>query len=160
MRRHARHPAGFSLAEVLLVVVISGVMLSLALPAINTARDGAARRAARQQLSAAFAATRGAALQKGKSATLTLTAGTATVSVLSGIASTATTVLGPIRFDSTLNASIAALNGAPTTVAYSARGLLTPTPVSTQKYQISIGTLRDTVCVSPAGVILPKGCQL
>jgi prepilin-type N-terminal cleavage/methylation domain-containing protein len=151
---------GMSLPELLIVVVIAAALFAIAVPKIGAARDGASRRAARQELSAAFAATRAAALQKGKTATLTLTSTSATVAVQSGLAGNAVTVWGPIRFDKSLSATIEALNGAPTSVSYNARGLLTPTPVGTQKYRVTVGALRDTVCISPAGIILPKGCQL
>ncbi len=149
-----------TLPELLIVVGIAAVLFALALPKIATARDGAAKRAARQELAAAFAATRAAALQKGKTATLTLTSTSASVAVLSGIAGTSVNVWGPIRFNTTLNASIEALSGAPTSVAYNARGMLTPTPAGTLKYRVTVGALKDTVCISPAGIILGKGCTL
>lgn len=143
-----------------MVVAIAAAVFALAVPKIGDARDGASRRAARQELSAAFAATRAAALQKGKTATLTLTSNSATVNVLSGMAGASVTVWGPIRFNTSLNATIESLNGAPTSVQYNARGMLTPTPASTLKYRVTVGSKRDTVCISPAGIILPKGCQL
>lgn len=143
-----------------MVVAIAAAVFALAVPKIGDARDGASRRAARQELSAAFAATRAAAMQKGKTATLTLTSNSASVAVLSGMAGTSVTVWGPIRFNTSLNATIEPLNGATTSIAYNARGMLTPTPVSTLKYRVTVGTKRDTLCISPAGIILPKGCQL
>lgn len=149
-----------TLPELLIVVAIAGTLFALAVPKIAGARDGAAKRAARQELSAAFAATRAAALQKGKTATLTLTSTSATVAVLSGMAATSTTVYGPIRFNTTLNATIEAMGGSPTSISYNARGLLTPTPAGTLRYKVTVGTQRDTVCLSPAGIILPKGCSL
>lgn len=149
-----------TLTELLMVVAVAAIVFMLAVPKIAVMRDGAGRRAARQQLVAAFAATRAAALQKGKSATLTLTSGSATVTALSGLAGTEVTVWGPLAFDSTLNAKIEALDGASNTISYNARGILTPTPAGTLKYRLKVGTMQDTVCISPAGIILPKGCKL
>ena len=144
----------------MIVMAVSAIMVGFAIPNVFMARDTASRRAARQELAAAFAAARAAALQKGKLATLTLTTNSATVSVLSGIAGTAVTVLGPVQFNTSLMARIDALDGAPTTIQFNARGMMTPTPATTQLYQVSVGMLKDTVCISPAGIILPKGCQL
>jgi hypothetical protein len=134
--------------------------MALGFPKIAAARDGASRRAARQQLVTAIAATRAAAFQKGKIATLSLTSTSATVSVLSGLAGNAVTVMGPIRFNTSLGSTITPLSGAPPTVQFNSRGMLTPTPEAPLRYLIVTGTLRDTVCVSPIGVIMPKGCVL
>lgn len=149
-----------TLTELLMVVAVAAIVFMLAVPKIAVTRDGAGRRAARQQLVAAFAATRAAALQKGKSATLTLTSGSAKVTAQSGLAGTEVTVWGPLAFDSTLNAKIEALDGASNSISYNARGMLTPTPAGILKYRLKVGTLQDTVCISPAGIILPKGCKL
>ena len=149
-----------TMSELLIVAAIAGLVFMLAVPKIAVIRDGAGKRAARQQLVAAFAATRAAALQKGKSATLTLTSSTAKVTVLSGLAGAEVTTWGPIAFQSTLNATIAPLNGASNTISYNARGMLTPTPAGTLQYQLTVGTTKDTVCISTTGIIMPKGCKL
>ncbi len=149
-----------SLIELMIVLAVSAIMVGFAIPNVFMSRDSSARRAARQELAAAFAATRAAALQKGKLATLTLTSNSATVSVMSGMAGSAVVVLGPVRFNTSLMALIDPLDGAPSTIQYNARGMMTPTPVSTQRYQVTVGMLKDTVCISPAGIILPKGCAL
>lgn len=157
-RPSARH--GASLAEVLIVVAIFAILFALVFPKIAAARDSASRRAARQELLASFAATRAAALQKGKTATLTLTATTATVTAQSGLAGNVVTLMGPVNFSTSLNSSITALSGSATTITYNARGLLTPTPSGNLMYRITTGAVQDTVCISPVGVILPKGCIL
>ena len=149
-----------TLPEVMIVVTMVGVVFGITVPKLAPSRDAAARRAARQQLVAAFAATRSVAVQKGKTATLTLTSTTATVEVLNGLAATPVTVWGPVGFDSPAAITMTPLDGAPTTLQYDARGLLSPTPVGTLRYRLTVGTVQDTVCVSPAGLILPPGCAL
>ena len=155
-----RERRGVTLIEMLVVVSICGLTTALVAPNLATARDGAGRRAAHQVLEGAIAATRAAALQKGKTASLTIANNTATVTVLSGMASSSVTVMGPVRFTSAFNATIEVLNGSTTTIAYNARGLLTPTPAGPLIYRVNVGATRDTVCVSPAGVILSRGCSL
>lgn len=155
-----RERRGVSLIEMLVVVSICALTTALVMPSITTARDNAGRRAAHQTLEGAVAATRAAALQKGKTATLTLANNTATVTVLSGVANSSVTVMGPVRFTPAFNATIEALNGSATTITYNSRGLLMPTPATPLIYRVKVGTTRDTVCVSAAGVILSRGCRL
>jgi prepilin-type N-terminal cleavage/methylation domain-containing protein len=157
-RRRVRR--GMTMSELLIVVAVAAIVFMLAVPKIAVTRDGAGRRAARSQLVAAFAATRSAALQKGKQASLALTPSTAKVTVLTGLAGTEFTAWGPIEFTSTLGAKIEALDGAATTISYNARGMLTPTPAGTLKYELTVGAMKDTVCISTAGIIMPKGCKL
>lgn len=146
--------------ELLLVVAILAVLFATVAPRLSTVRSTTQLRAGRQQITAAFAAARVAALQKGKPATLTLSGNAATVSVVSGLMNTATQVFGPIRLDSALGVSVVALSGAPTTLRWNGRGLLTPAPAQTLRYQLTVGTKADTVCLSTIGLILPKGCAL
>lgn len=146
--------------ELLLVVGILAAIFAITAPRLTTIRATTQLRAGRQQITAAFAAARVAALQKGKPATLTLSGNAATVSVLSGLSNTATAVFGPIRLDSALGVSVVALAGAPTTLRWNGRGLLTPAPAQTLRYQLTSGTKADTVCLSTVGLILPKGCVL
>lgn len=157
-RRKTR--AGISLAEVLVVTSIVGVLYMVVGPRIADVRSRASLRAARQELVSAFASARASAMQKGKPSTLTLTATTATVSVLSGLAGNAVQVYS-VGFDKQLNSSLSGLSGAPMTVSYDAHGLLTGVPAnSVQKYRLLSGTAADTLCVSAAGVILSRTCQL
>ncbi len=155
-----RERRGVSLIEMLIVVLICGLMTALVMPSITSARDNAGRRAAHQTFESAVAATRAAALQKGKSATLTFVNNTATVTVLSGLANSSVTVMGPVRFTPAFNATIEVLNSSTTTITYNSRGLLTPTPATPLIYRVKVGATRDTVCVSVAGVILSRGCRL
>lgn len=148
------------MVEVLLVIAIIGITLTFASPRIAEIRARSSLRGSRQLLSSAFAAARAAALQKGKTSTLTLTASSATVSVLSGLTGNAVTILGPLRFDKGLSSSLSAVGGASMTVSFDARGVVTPMPASISKYRLANGVYADTVCISPAGIILPKTCQL
>jgi type II secretory pathway pseudopilin PulG len=155
-----RSRLGFTTTELIMVVVIMAVTFAMVIPRMTTIKNSSELRAGRQQLTAAFAAARSAALQKGKTATLTITGSVINVSVLSGISFTSTSVLGPIRLDKSLGLTLSAIGSSPTTLVYNARGLLNPTPAAVLKYQISNGTTADTLCISTAGLILPKGCTL
>jgi len=152
--------SGISLIEVLLVIGILGVMTVLISPRISGLRSQSALRATRQEVASAFAAARAAALQKGKTATLTLTSTSASVSVMSGLAGNPVQVFGPLRFNTALNSSLTAINTAPMTISFDARGLLTPTPAGISKYRITNGIYTDSLCISAAGIILSRACEL
>jgi prepilin-type N-terminal cleavage/methylation domain-containing protein len=151
---------GLSLIEVLVVLSIMGLMYVLVAPRISAVREQSSLRAARQELSSAFAMARASALQKGKTATLTMSSISASVSVNSGLTGQPVQIYGPLMFNKELNSSLSAVNGAPMTVSFDARGLVTPMALGISRYRIATGTRADTICISPAGIILPKDCQL
>ena len=151
---------GFTLIEMLMVVAVLGLMAAIAIPGIRGIRDSAALRAGRQQLVAALGAAQSAAVQKGKTSTLTLTGSSVSVSVLSGAADTPVTVLGPLNLSSQFRMTVTPVGTTPGTLSYNARGLLTPTPSATLIYRLEVNAARDSVCVSAAGVIMPRECTL
>ncbi len=143
-----------------MVVVVLGLMMAMALPKIAELKSRSSLRAARQGLSALFAATRAAAVQKGKVATLTLSGTTASVVVLSGLQGQPVTIMGPVRFDQQFGATLTAMASAPMTIRYDARGLVTPATVTITRYRLSVGSTSDTVCVNGVGLVMLKGCEL
>jgi len=151
---------GFTLIEMLMVVAVLGLMAAIAIPGIRGIRDSAALRAGRQQLVAVLGAAQSAAVQKGKTSTLTLTGSSVSVSVLSGAADTPVTVLGPLNLSSQFRMTVTPVGTTPGTLSYNARGLLTPTPSATLIYRLEVNAARDSVCVSAAGVIMPRECTL
>ena len=152
---------GFTMIELVLVVTVLGIMIMLSIPRIKEMSARSSLRAARQELTAAFASARTAAFQKGKTSTLTLASNQANVTVLSGLAGSSIQVFGPIKLDRALNVSLTALDGAPTSMNFDSRGLVTPTPLgAVNKYRLTYQSYADTLCVSAAGIILPRNCQL
>lgn len=151
---------GFTMIEALIVVTTIGIMVMLVGPKIGELSARSALRASRQALASAFAAARTSAFQKGKTATLTLAGNQATVTVLNGLYGNSITVYGPVRLDSELKTTLTPLNSAPTSIYYDARGLVTPVPIGVNKYLLTRGNYSDTLCLSAAGIILPRSCQL
>lgn len=146
--------------ETLVVLSVLGLMYVLVGPRLSAIREQSSLRAARQELSSAIAMARAAALQKGKTATLTMSPISASVSVLSGLTGNPVQIYGPLLFNRELNSTLSALDGAAMTVSFDARGLVTPMPAGISRYRLTSGTRADTICVSPAGIILPRDCQL
>ncbi|WP_309670555.1 GspH/FimT family pseudopilin [Gemmatimonas sp.] len=154
------HHRGFTLAEVLMVVAILGTLFVITVPKITELKARTALRASHETLESTFATARAVAMQKGKRSTLTLSGNTVGVTVLSGLTNTVTQVIRPLLFSSTFGTTITAIGAAPTSIAFDARGLVTPVSATIAKYRITLGTYADTVCVSGAGVVLRRGCRL
>lgn len=150
---------GFTVPEVLIVLVTMGILFALSAPRFTVLREQSAARAARLQLGSAFAAARAAAVQKGRPATLTIDDGIVRVTVLTGLSATTTTVLGPLRLDGTEgSATLASIDG-PTTVTYDPRGMITPGLATVARYQLTAGDVSDTLCVSAVGMVLSRDCR-
>ena len=143
-----------------MVVAIMGTLFVITVPKITELKARTTLRATRETLEAAFATARASAMQKGKRSTLTLSGNTLGVTVLSGLTNTSTQVMRPLLFGSTFGTAVTAIGTAPTSIAFDARGLVTPVSATMAKYRISLGSYADTVCVTGAGVVIRRGCQL
>ena len=146
--------------ELMLVIAVLGAILYRVLPMISEIKARGALRASRQSLSAAFSSARAAAMQKARSATVTLTSSSASVTVVSATTGNPVTLVGPIQFTSSYGSVLTAIGSAPTSVVYDGRGLVSPASTTVSKYALTISKWADTVCISGAGIILNKSCQL
>lgn len=155
-----RRRRGFSLPELLTAVVIVALLALLVLPLTTELRERTALRSARLELASAFAAARAAAVQKGKSATVTLEGSTISVTVMSGAPPHSIPMLGPLKLDRASGTTVRPLASAPTVIQYDARGLVTPTSTATSRYELRSGRRADTVCLTGAGAVMPRGCVL
>lgn len=159
----SRSRSGYTMIELLLVVATLGIMFAMVAPRVTTIREDSTLRAGRQQLSAAFSAARAAALQKGRPSALVINGNEVTVRVRSGLNNSNVRVFGPLRFDVSLGVTLERLGGAPDSIAYNSRGMMSNVIASgdqTLRYRLRYGTKADTLCISGAGLILPKGCSL
>lgn len=150
---------GFTLVQMLVVIAIMGAIMFRVAPIITDLKRRSALRAARTELIAAFSSAKEAAMQKGKTATLTISGNSITVTALSGLTGNTVTVLGPIRF-ADFGATLTPLTPAPSALSFDARGLVTPATTQTNSYVVTVPGGADTVCVSGGGLVLPKGCVL
>lgn len=155
--------AGYSMIELLIVMVVLGIMFAMVSPRVTTIRDSSTLRAGRQQLSAAFSAGRAAALQKGRPSAVIINGNEVTVRVRSGLNNADVRVFGPLRLDVSLGITLQRLSNAPDSVTYNARGLMSNAVAGDDqifRYRLSHGSKADTLCISAVGLILPKGCTL
>lgn len=151
---------GFTMIELLLVVVIVAAMMAFAMPKFSVIRDQSSARASRLMLAAAFSTARAAAVQKGQPSTLVIDdEHRVTVTVLSGLYKTEVEVVSPMYFNGTTNAMLTVLDGTQT-VSYDPRGMLSPLLENIARFELTVGSARDTLCISPSGFIMPRDCRL
>jgi Tfp pilus assembly protein FimT len=117
--------------------------------------------AARDELAAAIATARAAAVQKGRTATLFLSGNKMWVTVVTNDAGTTSTVVPLKSFTTLYNVSVAAY--APsglTSVTFDGRGFANPRLSATGKFLITGASKKDSLCITTAGQLMPKSCSL
>lgn len=142
-----------------MAVAVVAVLFAITLPRFTTIKTGTTLRSGRQQLVSLIGAARANALLKGKSSFLVLNASVASVWAQTGLNGTWVRVAGPIRFDDA-GMTVTPVGSTPTSLTFDARGLPSPVPAETMRYQITTQGKSDTVCVSRAGIIMQRGCVL
>jgi prepilin-type N-terminal cleavage/methylation domain-containing protein len=152
-----RSRQGFTLTETLIVVVMVGALTMFALPKFSKLVESNKLSAAREEITSAIATARAAAVQKGRVATLRFSGNKMWVTVVTNDAGATMTVV-PIKSLRTLyNVSIVANDSV---ITYDMRGFASPRLASTGVFLIQSTTKKDSVCITPAGQIMPRGCQL
>lgn len=156
-----RSRRGYTLTEMLIVVSIIGLATLFALPRFRGLAERNRLTAAREELAAAIATARAAAVQKGRTATVFLSGNQMWVTVVTNNAGSTTTIVPPKSFGTLYNVSVAA--SAPsglTSVTFDMRGFASPRLSATGKFVITGGTKRDSLCITTAGQLMPRSCSL
>jgi Tfp pilus assembly protein FimT len=138
-------------------VVIVGSLTLFALPKFSGLVERNRLSAAREEIAAAIATARAAAVQKGRTATIRISGNKMWVDVVTSSAGTTTTVVPLKSFSSLYNVSVAATD---TSITYDMRGFATPRLSSTGIFRIVGSSRRDSVCITTAGQIMPRSCSL
>src|ERR1051325_289226 len=122
-RRSARR--GFSLPEMLMVMVIAAISMRIALPKIAGMRDKSNLRTAKQAVMAEIANARAAAIRRSAVATFNLAGDS--VYATTTISGTTANVRKPIRIDRTWNVTVRVSpgGGATDNIAFDPRGFAT-----------------------------------
>ena len=152
-----RSQRGYTLTEMLIVVSIVGLLTLFSVPRFSGLVERNKLTAAREELSAAIATARAAAIQKGRTATLFLSGNQMWVTVVTSNAGATTTIV-PVKSFSTLY-NVSVTSTAPT-VTFDMRGFANPRLAATGKFVISGASKKDSVCITTAGQIMPRNCSL
>jgi len=150
--RRLRARRGVSIAEMVVVLVISGIMLNIALPRFAAMRDRMNLRTAKQEFITLLMTARAAAIRQSQPAQFHLSINSAWTTVSQPNGTTAT-VNQRLRLFRTRNVTITMGGSAVVdSIVYDARGLEV-WPVSRRTYVLTLNNLKDSVCVSRVGLI-------
>lgn len=152
-----RSRQGYTLPEMLIVVVMVGMLTMFAIPKFSIVVQRNKLTAAREEITAAIATARAAAVQKGRTSTLWFSGNTMWVTVVTSNSGSTMTVVPVKSFMTLYNVSVAAPVSAFT---FDMRGFLNPRLPSTGIIRISGSARRDSVCITTTGQIMPRGCSL
>jgi prepilin-type N-terminal cleavage/methylation domain-containing protein len=163
-----RGRSGFTLLELLIVLVIVGVLSIISLPKFNDWRDRGQITSARQTVAAAVATARAAAVQKGYPGYFIVNGDVISVEVdtLPGAPLLKLNVVPTVALDTEYATKLTLPDGSTSTVIrFDPRGFASPRlapPSGEAAYiiRLSSGARRDSVCLARMGQILPRGCSL
>lgn len=155
-----RSRQGYTLTELLIVVVMVGSLTLFAIPKFTVLVERNKLGAAREEIAAAIATARAAAVQKGRTSTLFLTSNQLWVTVVTSDAGATTTIVPLKKFSSLYNVTVAPKDPAMTSITFDMRGFLNPRLSQTGVFRIVGGTRKDSVCITTAGQLMPRGCSL
>jgi len=159
--------SGYTLAEVMIVIAIIGLILATLTPKVRTIREGSNLRAGKDAVATALGTARAAAIQKGATATFHL--GPDSTVLVDAVVNGATVPVLPKRslgqmygvgFTVYVKPSGGAYTASPgdSTIKFDLRGFGTTTSDAAVLYLVKLGSKTDSICVSKNGMILKKGC--
>ena len=149
---------GYTLTEMLIVVVVVGSLTLFSLPKFSGLVERNKLSAAREEITAAIATARAAAIQKGRTATFALSGNKISVTVVTSESGTTATVVPQKNLGTLYNVTVG--SPADTAITFDMRGFANPRLAGVTKYVISAGARRDSICVTTAGQIMPRTCSL
>lgn len=154
----SRNRTGFTLVELMIVIVMIGILLALAMPKLNKVDAQAGTGSASQAIAAQLATARAAAIASGYKSKLTLTGSAISIATSDSLGTYAQlgTSIDLADFGVTVTAA------PKSEVEFDPRGFATGIS-SIQRFIVDAGTTgvpRDTVCVARIGLVMPNGCNL
>lgn len=151
---------GFTTVELLVAIVLIGILTAIATPRFTLWRQRSAVTAARQHVEASLATARAAVVQRGTSGAFLARGNTLSAWALSPRTGDTVWVIPPTRLDSLLRVTLTTGSPGDSIVRFNSRGLANNGVGSIHRYILTSGPRRDSICVAPAGNILPRRCAL
>jgi len=160
---HKIRARGFTLFELMIIVVITGLLATLALPKFVVVRDRQNIAGARARIESAIATARAAAIHKGRLSIFLVSGNTMAVWTQNPTTGFWQQQVSAMNL-SAVYPGVQVQIGGPglNYVYYEPRGMTwsLAKPPSTLVFRLVGQTRRDSVCVSRQGQILPRGCTL
>lgn len=143
----------------MVVFVFAAIMMAMAAPKLRDVRDRSNLRAAKDQVASMVAAARASAIQKGRTARVSIKADTFKVLVDTNATPLRMTVVAPRPIKTIFSlTSVASANAADTVITFDSRGLGSTGSGLTARFRFTGPAGTDSVCVSRYGLIMKKGC--
>lgn len=150
-RRRLRVRRGFSLIEMLVVLIVSGLVLKMALPRFAAMRDRMALRAAKQQISAYLVTARAIAIRRAKVSTFKVKNNTIWATTTSSTG-TDSTITGTVPLLTARGVTVSRQGiGASDSIRFDPRGFALLNNART--YVLTRNSLKDSICISRLGLI-------
>lgn len=153
MRARSIPRRGFTVTELLVVLVVMLVILGLAAPRLSALRARNNLAAAKQQIAQALSVARASAIHRGQTIAFTRAGNVVGVRNLS----TSTNLVEPMDLERAFNVSIAADGTTPDTIRFDSRGFRVGAGTDARYVVTRSAELVDTVCVR-GSVVRIAGC--
>jgi prepilin-type N-terminal cleavage/methylation domain-containing protein len=141
--------SGFTLPEILIVIVLISLLALVAIPRFATANGKRHMESARMRVAAALATARQAAIQKGQTVQFKIADNRVTV-ITSG---TTTNLISPVPLDTLYKVTVGTNISNPFTVDYSSRGFASLSSATTKIMLSRPGVSDDSVVVTSTGMV-------
>ena len=151
-----RGAAGFTVVELLIVIVLMGLLTAMAYPRMSGLRASAGPRGARGQFLSSLATARAAAVRFGRPAQLKRTGNTIQVRADTGGTGVFVSLSVPVALDSEFSVTLGATVDS---VVFGPRGLATNLSSSGAQFALVHGSIQDSVCLTRLGDVAPRGCR-
>jgi prepilin-type N-terminal cleavage/methylation domain-containing protein len=150
-----RSRSGYTLAEMMVVLIIFGVVTALSIPRLHGAQSSAGLRSARTQTAIYLEQAHALAVQRGRQARFVRSGNVVTVTV----DSSGTQVVYGRAHDLSEEHRVSIAATTQDTIMFDARGFATNIS-TTAKVVLTRDGMRDSVCVAKIGKIITRGCSL
>lgn len=149
-------PRGFTLPEMLIVIVMITMLSAFALPKFAVLRESGNIAGARQYIEAAIVTARSTAIQKGRPAQINVVNDQVSVTT-TALDGTTIQVMPAMPLDQVYHVELGATVP---TITYDARGFASPRLAAPAVFRVRGSTRHDSVCVTIIGQMMPRGCTL
>jgi prepilin-type N-terminal cleavage/methylation domain-containing protein len=150
-----RNRSGYTLAEMILVLVIFGIVTALSIPRLHGATSSAGLRSARTQTAIYLATAHALAIQRGREAWFVRSGNAISVSV----DSSGTQVVYGRPHDLLREHQVTIPTTSRDIIKFDPRGFAIGAS-AVEKIVLTRDGLRDSVCVSKLGKVITRGCSL
>jgi prepilin-type N-terminal cleavage/methylation domain-containing protein len=150
-----RNRTGYTIMEMIVVLVIFGVVTGLSIPRLHVASSSAGLRSARQQTAVYLAQAHSLAIQRGREAWFQRSGNTITVTV----DSSGTQIVYGRAHDLSREHGVTIPTTSHDIIKFDARGYAIGAS-TLEKVVLTRDGMRDSVCVSKLGKIITRGCSL